>query len=827
MTLPKLSDIKNWSPEIEKSITSEWRKSEKFKFNPKTKKPIYSIDTPPPYVNSPIHIGQAITYCYMDFFARYRRMKGQEVLFPLGLDRNGLPIEVAAEKKFNISPFKAGREEFLKACENLLQESSAESIESFSRLGISFSSYKQGKNIGDIYETDSSEYRALTQATFINLFKKDLIYEDIRINNWDTKLQTTIADSEIEYKDIPTSFNHVKFKVKETGENITIATTRPELICTCAMVIFNPEDERYQKLEGLTAITPMFEKQVPIKAHPLAQKEKGSGLVMMCSAGDVTDIQFFREQGLKPIIAINKNGTMNSHAKFLEGLSVKKAREVMINELKENDLLIKQEHITHSTPISERSGAELEFIEMPEFYLKQIEFKDNIKEIANKITFYPSESKEMLEKWVDSIAIDWPISRRRFYANPIPLWHSSDGSVAVPSPGKYYQPWREQAPQDAEVFKKGKFTGKRVNQLPNLSWKGDERVLDTWFDSSISELYLLQYEKNPGFFKKAYPASLRPQGKEIVRTWLYYTLLRGYLETEKPAFKDVWIHQHVLDSKGRKMSKSLGNVINPQDIINNEGTESLRFWSAIEGDISRGDMICSRERIKAESKTITKLLNVARFVLQFKKPKKATLTETDKAFLSYVEELTDYANEQYSKYDFHTPSLKLRQFLWEEFASHYLELVKARAYNAENKFSRTEAESARYALHIILERLIVLLYPIIPQVTSVIANALKIKFATFPKAKKVKDIKKPLSSPHLKRCGLCGAFGCSRTPHSKECGFNVRDITDVQKIMDFNSEVWKTKREKNISLRESIENIRIPKALKAYEQDLKACHNLQ
>ena len=272
---------------------------------------------------------------------------------------------------------------------------------------------------------------------------------------------------------------------------------------------------------------------------------------MMCSAGDVTDIQFFREQGLKPIIAINKNGTMNSHAKFLEGLSVKKARETMINELKENDLLIKQEHITHSTPISERSGTELEFIEMPEFYLKQIEFKDNIKEIANKIRFYPPESKEILEKWVDSIAIDWYYFKKAFLCKSNSSRHSSDGSVAVPSPGKYYQPWREQVPQDAEVFKKGKFTGKRVKDL-KLEWKGDERVLDTWFDSSISELYLLQYEKNPGFFKKAYPASLRPQGKEIVRTWLYYTLLRGYLETEKPAFKDVWIHQHVLDSKGKK-----------------------------------------------------------------------------------------------------------------------------------------------------------------------------------------------------------------------------------------------------------------------------------
>ena len=246
----------------------------------------------------------------------------------------------------------------------------------------------------------------------------------------------------------------------------------------------------------------MFEKQVPIKAHPLAQKEKGSGLVMMCSAGDVTDIQFFREQGLKPIIAINKNGTMNSHAKFLEGLSVKKAREVMINELKENDLLIKQEHITHSTPISERSGAELEFIEMPEFYLKQIEFKDNIKEIANKITFYPSESKEMLEKWVDSIAIDWYNFKKAFLCKSnsfmaFKRWKCSSSFARQILPAL-----ARASPTRRRSLQKGKFTGKRVNQLPNLSWKGDERVLDTWFDSSISELYLLQYEKIQVFSRK-------------------------------------------------------------------------------------------------------------------------------------------------------------------------------------------------------------------------------------------------------------------------------------------------------------------------------------
>jgi len=326
----KLKDIKNWNIEIEKKITDEWEKKEIFKFNKNTKKNIYSIDTPPPYINAAVHIGQAITYCYMDFFARYKRMKGFDVLFPLGLDRNGLPIEMAAEKKFGVSPFKIEREKFIGYCEKLLNETSSETANTFSKLGISFTSYKGGKHLGGVYHTDSPEYRGLTQATFIDLYKKGLVYEDTRINNWDSKLQTTIADSEIEYKDIESVFSEVKWKVRETGEEIIIATTRPELICTCGMVIYNPGDERYTHLEGKTAITPLFEKEVPIKAHPMADPEKGTGVVMMCSAGDLSDIQFFREMNLTPIIAIEKDGRMNEHADFLKGLKIREAREKII-----------------------------------------------------------------------------------------------------------------------------------------------------------------------------------------------------------------------------------------------------------------------------------------------------------------------------------------------------------------------------------------------------------------------------------------------------------------------------------------------------------------
>ena len=393
------------------------------------------------------------------------------------------------------------------------------------------------------------------------------------------------------------------------------------------MVIFNPEDKRYKKLNGKTAITPIFNKEVPIKAHPMAEITKGTGIAMMCSAGDLSDIQFFREQRLQPVIAINKDGTMNKHAGFLEGLKVKEAREKILETLKEKGLIIKQEKISHRTPISERSKMEIEFIEMPEWYLKQLEFKNEIKKLSKKINFYPAASKKILDDWLESISIDWPISRRRFYATDIPLWHA-EGFIAVPHPGRYYQPWKEAVPKEAEVFKQGKKIGKVSDKkFKDLKWKGEERVFDTWMDSSISELFILKYKEDGSFFIKAFPATLRPQGKEIVRTWLYYTLLRGYLETGKPCFEDVWIHQHILDGKGRKMSKSLGNVIDPQKLLKDYGAEAIRFWAAVEGDLSKQDVSCSEERIKAELKTLTKLLNVSKFIMQFEKPKNAKLID--------------------------------------------------------------------------------------------------------------------------------------------------------------------------------------------------------
>lgn len=777
---PKLSE-KNWSKEMEPDIYQEWKRNKAYKFDEK-KKSVYSIDTPPPYVNTPIHIGHATTYVLMDMFARFRRMTGHNVLFPLGLDRNGLPIEMAAEKCFNISLKDTSREEFIKLCKQVLEEASLASIDSFLRLGISFNSWDVGSKLGDLYLTDSPEYRALTQATFIDMWKKGLIYEDKRVNNYCPGCRTTLADAEVDYKESETVFNDVIFTVKGTGEKLIISTTRPELICTCAMVIFHPDDERYKHLEGKIAVSPIYENEIPIAAHPYADPEKGSGLVMMCSMGDQNDIRFFRDMKLKPVIAIDENGKMNNNAGPLEGLTVKEARTKIIEMLKEKQLITGQRKVMHRTPICERSKHPIEFIEQQELYLKQLPYRNEIKKLAKKINFYADESRQLLLDWISSVSIDWPISRRRYYATEVPLWYCKNcGSAMAPPKGNYYRPWIEKSP-----IKKCR--------CGSTSFRGDERVLDTWFDSSISPLYIMKY---PGkFFHRHARCTLRPQGKEIVRNWLYYTLLRCYLLEKRSIFRDVWLHYHVVDDKGKKLSKSLGNVIDPHVILEKYGAEPFRFWCVVEGNLDKQDFRCSFERIEGAAKTLTKLWNIARFVsmmpTQQAKSKKVT-TETDRWIISEMNAIIKDAKERYSKYDFHNPAIKLRHFLWETFASHYLELVKSRAYNQGGRFSKEDQESALYTLNYCLENILKLLAPVVPMFTQKIYRDIY--------GRNIHNEKFP-------------------TPKLTKSKISTQDIEEL------NSFVWKAKKDKGLSLKAEIKELMLPKKYSVISSDVAACHNV-
>jgi valyl-tRNA synthetase len=780
---------KRWDPSFEEPIRAAWRKEKPFRFDPKKPGPVFSIDTPPPYVNAPIHMGHAATYTIMDFIARFKRMTGHNVLFPLGLDRNGLPIEMAAQKRFGISIDETSRKDFIAACRKILEESSMESVDSFYMLGHSYNTWDIGTGLGEIYLTDSDDYRAMTQATFIDLWNRGLVRKDKRISNYCPVCQTTIADAEIEYKELPSEFVHVKWKVKETGKEIVIATTRPELICSCSMVIYNPEDGRYKGLDGKHAVLPLYGREVPIKAHPAAKIDKGTGLVMMCSFGDYSDILFYRDMNLKPIISIGKDGRMNGKSGFLEGMKIAEARKEMKSRLDRTGLVARTERIMHRTPICERSKDPLEFIELSEYYLEQLDWKTPLKSnVVDKTKFFAPRSKQILIDWMNALSMDWAVSRRRYYATEIPLWYcKSCGETIVPPKGRYYKPWMEDPPM------------KSCPKCSGREFVGEDRVFDTWFDSSISPIAVMGYDHDGKFFRKNFPCSLRPQGKEIVRTWLYYTLLRCYQLTEKPAFENIWIHYHILDEKGTKMSKSLGNVIDPQEVIGKFGAEPFRLWCALEGNITTSDLRCSFERIESAGKFLNKLWNIARFVSGFERPRgvKAKPQPMDEWITGELNDLIDYTRKHYEAFDFHKPTTKLKSFVWETFASHYLEMVKNRAYNQDGDFSKAEQAAAIDTLNQALDTILLLLSPVAAFSTHRIYHDLRgkrIEHEPFP-AKLKTGKAKP--------------------------AFTTRELENL------NSRIWKRKKDKGLSLKSGIAYAMVPERFRSIENDLARTHHIK
>jgi valyl-tRNA synthetase len=774
---PRINE-KRWNPKREISIFENWQKEDIYKFNKDSGKPIFSIDTPPPYASGKWHVGAATHYAQIDMVARYRRMTGWEVLFPFGVDRNGLPVEVEVEKAQKISAHEIPREKFLELCKNFLDRVENDIIAIAKRMGLSC-------NLKNFYRTDSSEYRRITQDTFIELWNRGLIYEDNRPTNWCTVCQTSIADAEIEYSNIETKLCYIRFKVKEGGE-IVIATTRPELICSCRAVIFNPEDERYKHLEGQHAVTPFFETEVPIIASGYAKPEFGTGIVMICSFGDYTDIRLFRELNLEPKIAITKEGRMNEVAGPYKGLKIAEARKRIISDLKEKGLLVKEENIKHSIPICWRSKNQIEFIAMNEYYLKQLPYIDKLKTIIDRMIFHPPESKQLLLNWINSINVDWPISRRRFYGTEIPLWYCKKcGDTYVPKPGKYYQPWKEKPP--TEKCKCG-----------STEFVGETRTFDTWMDSSISQLYVIGYKWDEDLFKKTFPCSLRPQGQDIVRTWLYYSLLRTYHLFSSPPFRDVRISGMGLDAKGEAMHKSRGNIIQPEPILERFGADAFRFWGAAEAKLGSNYRF-SAERLEGSFKFITKLWNVARFISSFPLDYEGfELEPLDRMILAELNSVIKESLSGYEETDFFVPAQAIRKYVWNIFADHYVEAVKARAYNFDKKFTIKQQKAAWYTLHTNIQIILKLLAPICPFVTEAI-------WLDTYSSRTIHKEKMPKANP--------------------DWDTNLRE--NMQKFIEFNSNIWKLKKEKNIALNEKVSIVYAPKELEPFAKDLKAMHKIQ
>jgi valyl-tRNA synthetase len=784
---PKI-ETKAWNHEIESAILKRWQEEDTYRFEVinNEKKPAFVIDTPPPYPSGkPWHIGAAAHYAQIDMIARTARMSGKNVLFPIGIDRNGLPVEIYTEKKYKVRMRQMDRQKFLDLCKGALDDLEAEMLQIMKSMGLS----------GDFlhyYRTDSDEYRALTQATFIDLWKRGLVYLANRPNNYCPDCGTTIADAEIIYDDLPTKLVHMKFRIaNNSGDQIIIASTRPELLFACQAVIVNPDDERYLDYQGKNVILPLFNREVPIKTHHSAKPEFGSGAVMVCSYGDQNDVQVFREMGLKEIVALNENGITTEAAGAYTGLRVNQARTKVIEDLKAANLVEKEESIMHRTPLCERSKTPIEIIPLHDYYVKQLEYVPQLRKLAMQLKFHPEMHRQILLNWLDSIAIDWPVSRRRFYGTEIPIWYCNSCKTSLlPEPGKYYRPWKERPPFD------------KCPKCGHTEFTGEDRTFDTWMDSSISPLYVTKFCRDQKLFDYTYPAALRPQAKDIIRTWLYYTMLRCVQLTGELPWTDAWIMGYGVDEKGEKMSKSKGNVIDPFPIIQQYGADTFRFWSASEANLGY-DFRCSEQRIAGSQKFLSKLWNVGRFLssFEFVKDRPAQLEASDRWILAELSKLIQECRRGYEEYNFFVPANAIRDFTWNIFAAHYIEMVKGRAYD-----SKLGHDSALYTLHKVFSTILLLLAPMTPFISEELWS-------------KMYSNKSSIHHEQLPSVSV-------------EEEQNLEFAKYTKAITEFNSQVWNSKKEtvsketgKPMSLKDPIE-IAVPEDLMPFARDLISMHNL-
>jgi valyl-tRNA synthetase len=785
---PKLEETR-WRREIEKELVEVWEREglNRFVFNPS--KPTLIIDTPPPYISGKPHVGQVAHYIQIDMIARAYRMLGYNVLVPFYGDRNGLPVEVFVERTYGINPHhiaktSEGREKFLELCKRHLDSVEKEFIALWRALGCSFEYWESG--------TDSEEYRRITQSTFIDLWRRGMIYEAERPVIWCPRCRTSLAEAEVEYREEDAELYYIKFLLKDVKGEVTIATTRPELLASCLVLAYNPGDERYKHLKGQKAIVPVYNREVEIIEHQSVDPSFGTGIMMICSYGDQMDVKVIRELGLKPQIVIDEDGKMIDDV--LKGLTVKEARRRIVELLTSQGYLTRIEKIRRNIPVCWRCGTSIEFIHVKEFFLKQLEFKEDMKRVAGELRFLPEEHRARLLNWIESISMDWPISKSRYYATEVPVWRCSRcNSILVPQPGKYYRPWRDAPPWDKCP----------VCGAPKENIVGETKVFDTWFDSSISVLYAAGITKYPQVFKLylgGEAKALRPQGYDIIRTWLYYSLLRVYQLYNKIAFDFVRVSGMGLDEKGEAMHKSKGNIVLPDPYIEKYGADAFRFWSAVSAKLG-SDYRFSEQLIRTGALFVTKLLNIARFVSSFPLVEDIEkLYPLDIAILSRLNNVIEVVRRGYEGMDFYEPAQTLYHFIWDVFADHYIEMVKPRLYNTSGSYSEWEQRSALYTLHKVVKTVLLLLAPVMPFVTDYIWRKL------------------------YKNTSIHRESLPDKIPLPEEASVLEKHF---ETLISINSGLWKFKKEHNIRFSHPLKaTLYLPQELKIFAKDITNLHKV-
>jgi len=668
---------------VEEKWLSVW-KDEASYFDPASSKPQFIIDTPPPYPTGNFHIGNGFNWCYIDFIARYKRMRGYNVMFPQGWDCHGLPTEVKVEETHNITKNDVSREEFRRMCRELTLGNIEKMRATMRRCGFSI-------DWSNEYITMLPEYYAKTQLSFLRMFAKGDIYQSEHPVNYCTRCETAIAFAEVSYEERTTKLNYFDF------DGIEIATSRPELLAACVAVAVHPEDKRYTEITGSKLMVPLFGHDVPVIVDEAVDPEFGSGAVMICTFGDKQDVYWWKTHNLDLRKAIDQQGIMTSLAGPYADLSSTECRTKILADMQEQGILNRQEALEQRVGTCWRCKTPIEILSERQWFVKV--HNDDILAAADKISWTPEHMKARLENWASQMEWDWCISRQRVFATPIPVW-------VCDSCGEIILPAEDELPIDPTVDQ----PSAPCPKCGGTAFTGESDVLDTWMDSSISVLNVTGWDgsKIPDLF----PAQIRPQGHDIIRTWAFYTILRAGALTGSHPWDQILVNGMVLGDDGFKMSKSRGNIISPEEVILEHGADAFRQWSA-SGAATGSDIVFSWNDVIAASRFQTKMWNIARFVLMhLEKQNEVVESATvlaDRWLLVRLSETVQTVTEAMDAYQFDRAVRAIREFARETFADNYIELVKGRLYDKEGS-----PDSALYALSVTLDALCRMLAPIAP-----------------------------------------------------------------------------------------------------------------
>ena len=692
---------------IEEKWQAFWEEKRLFAFDPRSDKPVYAIDTPPPTVSGSLHIGHVFSYAHTEIQARFWRMRGYNVFYPMGFDDNGLPSERLTEKELGIKGAEMPRPEFRKKCFEVVTKYEEEFRRLWIRMGMSI-------DWSLVYRTIDERCCRAAQRSFLDLHRKGRAYRRQDAVLWCTECQTAIAQAEVDERSLESVFNDVVFTLDD-GSPLVIATTRPELLPACVAIFVHPRDQRHRGLIGRHARTPLFDVDVPVMPDDRVDMEKGTGVVMCCTYGDRQDVEWCRDKALSPRIVLNEDGTMNDLAAAFSGLPIREARPRIIEQLKADGLLKSQQPISHEVNTHERCGTELEFLTTEQWFVRLLDIKDKLIDQADKIHWHPPYMKTRYVNWVQNLAWDWTMSRQRFFGVPFPVWYCKrcHETVLADESALPVDPLYESPP--------------RPCKCGSAEFEGEKDVMDTWATSSLTPHINYRWGE-PDEMPQLYPMALRPQAHEIIRTWAFYTILKSLLHNDDIPWQNIAISGFITMPaaeesrfKAEKISKSKhADLVSPFRLIGEYGADALRLWAS--NAPLGSDMPLKQEDFQKGKRTLTKLWNALRFVGQhlqdFSLPaQRPALEAIDAWLLAKRDETVCRATDLFESYDFRGARMEIRDFFWGSLCDNYLEIVKDRLYNPETR--GTEArQAAQYTLFHVGLDVLRMYAPYVPHITE-------------------------------------------------------------------------------------------------------------